>query len=886
MAMQSPPASSGDAEHPFDASKPFAGVVVCCTSIPADQRTEIANRVQEWGGIHKYDLTPDVTHLVVGDYDTPKYRHVARERPDIKAMAAGWIDAVRALWTTDQEINFAELEAEHQLKTFESSGGFPSSTNPQERERGRLLVCLTGFEEHDRHYIEETVKANGGSYVGDLSRRVTHLIVCKPEGKKYQAAKNWNIITVSIEWLNDSVTRGMILDEARYDPLLPKEQIGRGAIIKKEMKRAPTVKRPREGANPEPDNGRRKLRKSASMRLSSQSLDLWNDILGSKQPSVDASKSMIERSMSESNAAALVSKPAPMTNAAPQSFPLPQPSAEPTQPAEGIFASCRFYIHGFSTIRHAVARDALTSHGGQVSKTLEDVASGEHTEPTDQRFLVVPQTSQPDTHPRLPEGVHIVTEFYIERCIYGKQLLHPNEHVLGRPFPRFPIDGFQELTICTAGLRDEQLYQVVRSITQLGATYSEKLNKTCSVLVCPSVADVRPEKIDCALAHKVPIVHADWLWQCISTGFRVPWDGFTFPELQHRLSIDIDPDLQKGRQKLQRSRSEPARRREAKADFRAPAMGSKVDTSAFAKDQMPVPAHRHPSPEGPKADVARTHGQEDSSLGVSNYDTALTHQNQSVDGGPLSELHHNALNQSPPSKSHPPRKSLRRYPTEGTIGDSEGGDDSDAATVRGGSVAPEKGEPSASQAEKVRKRVADEESRKALASRLTSLMDKPTMPAPVDSPNPYPAPAVKPQRRKREIFGRAISNVSAASSASVESTGPSNLGSKPMHMDRVKSAPGSLGLLDMMGNNAQNAEEGEGDDANPPPATQIGYDDPKARQHRRAVMDRIEGNGGATARGTSTAQSQSQERITMESLRTETAEGIQGTAASRRPRRR
>ena len=53
--------------------------------------------------------------------------------------------------------------------------------------------------------IEEKVKANGGEYVGDLSKKVTHLITYKPEGKKYKAAINWGIRAVSIEWLHDSV---------------------------------------------------------------------------------------------------------------------------------------------------------------------------------------------------------------------------------------------------------------------------------------------------------------------------------------------------------------------------------------------------------------------------------------------------------------------------------------------------------------------------------------------------------------------------------------------------------------------------------------------------------------------------------------------------------
>ena len=72
------------------------------------------------GAIHRYDLTLDVTHLIVGDYDTPKYRYVAKERPDVRPMTIGWIEAVRELWIEDKEIDTEALERQHLLPTFHS----------------------------------------------------------------------------------------------------------------------------------------------------------------------------------------------------------------------------------------------------------------------------------------------------------------------------------------------------------------------------------------------------------------------------------------------------------------------------------------------------------------------------------------------------------------------------------------------------------------------------------------------------------------------------------------------------------------------------------------------------------------------------------------------
>lgn len=82
------------------------------------------------GAQHKYDLTSEVTHLIVGEYDTPKYRYVAKERPDVKILTVGWIEAIRHLWISDKHIDLGALEAEHTLPTL-----------------ANLIVCMTGFED-------------------------------------------------------------------------------------------------------------------------------------------------------------------------------------------------------------------------------------------------------------------------------------------------------------------------------------------------------------------------------------------------------------------------------------------------------------------------------------------------------------------------------------------------------------------------------------------------------------------------------------------------------------------------------------------------------------------------------------------------------------------
>lgn len=78
----------------------------------------VASYAKEMGAVHRYDLTLDVTHLIVGDYNTPKYRYVARERQDVRPMTIQWVEAVRELWINDQDIDFEALEREHTLPTL------------------------------------------------------------------------------------------------------------------------------------------------------------------------------------------------------------------------------------------------------------------------------------------------------------------------------------------------------------------------------------------------------------------------------------------------------------------------------------------------------------------------------------------------------------------------------------------------------------------------------------------------------------------------------------------------------------------------------------------------------------------------------------------------
>lgn len=766
---------STDHEYSVDPTQPLHGITVCCTSISTEQRTEIDQRVAELGGVHKYDLTPDVTHLIVGNYDTPKYRHVARERPDIKAMDAGWIDAIVTLWKSDDDINLQELEDKYKLRALDKCGREVEGQATPEQDS--LLVCLTGFGDQ-RDQIAERITANGARYTGDLTRKCTHLIVSAPEGKKFSAARLWSVRTVTLAWLDQSIERGMILDEAKFDPMLPPDEQGKDAWIKHPRRRS-LGKRSRSSGSTTTEVRVRKLRKTASMKLSSQRNNLWDNILGRSDSK--------EYSFSEprAEAGAIVAE-------------------KPTQP-DGVFANCLFFIHGFRPQQTDILEQTVKSLDGTIVSSLGEAIALQTAEPC-WRFMIVPQNSEPSTHPQSQDtNLHIVTEFYVERCLQNKQFFHPDDHVLGRPFPLFPIPGFNSLGICSSSFTGLELNQVARSIKQLGATFEEKFHRDTSLLVCRSIESMRKDKLRYAVEWGVPIVSADWLWECISTGFKVPPEDYIFPQLRTRYAnMGVEKTQAKTGQESEPPKPQP------KPSASRPPGGSGMDPTAFDRD----------TPEKPQTKMRSARHEE--STTSADFVSAVSHPELTRrQGTPLSELSSASVNKSPsPVKTFSTQ--LPRHKSD-PAANAENEKPSDRAPSAPPITKHDKTSDSGKKREDGNKahRAAKFAEQLRFASDVATLLDpvkgQPNVGRDIDMPAAGTAPSHRP--RKRQILGRAISNVSNASSGSLP-------------------APESLRSASGVGAEAE--EDGFGEEQQPP-ATQLEYGDRDAQKRKAQLMSRMMG---------------------------------------------
>lgn len=480
------------------------------------------------GASHKLDLTGDVTHLLVGDIDTPKYKYVAKERPDVYVLHPDWVEAVRVAWMEGGDnVDVRALEREYRYPTFAG-----------------LKICMTGITDStERMHIEETVKQNGAEYHGDLTRDITHLVVAKPEGAKYKAAKEWGgIKPVSVKWFHDCLKRGMVLEASYYDPTVPTKEQGIGAFREEPKPRTSLGKRPREeegSAAKANDGGKRKLRRTASRKLESHSQDVWQNISTVRDSILPQPENDQWNGANEESQATLGREEAARESAqpgVPVDEGVPKGSAKP----EGLFAGWHVFIDGFEKNRAKRLRQFLEPSGATVVSHLEDL-TGTHSDPHFEHACLLVPHAKPVGAVELsnvPAEIVIATEWWVERCIHNKTVSDPQHDMLSQPLWDLPLTDLDGLVISTTGFTGVDFRQTGEAIKMSGATYQDNILPTISVLISGS-STVRKEKAFYATKHDIPVVSAEWLWACFRKKRKVPSDQYKLqlPAFDPRESI-------------------------------------------------------------------------------------------------------------------------------------------------------------------------------------------------------------------------------------------------------------------------------------------------------------------------------------------------------------
>ncbi|EKD19910.1 BRCT domain-containing protein [Drepanopeziza brunnea f. sp. 'multigermtubi' MB_m1] len=837
--------ASADIQAQAQAQAPLAGCVICCTSVPDEKRTQLAEYAKQMGASHTYDLTPEVTHLIVGDHDTEKYKYVAKNRMDVQPMTVAWVETMRELWINDQDIDMVSLEQEHRRPILQD-----------------LKFSMTGCDDpEERMQIAEMVRANGAIYEGDLTKSITHLISFRTEGAKYKAAKTWELQIVSIEWLRDSLERGMVLDEKLYDPALPQDERGLGAWNRTVPQRTSLGKRAREYSTAT-DGGKRKLRRTASTKLSTQNQEIWGDIVGAAAESsskvAQVNRSGVWETNDDDTQNAYPPEPTAATEDDGRSRPT-QSTVVNEARIDGIFSGCRFFLLGFPQEREDVLRQHLIPHDADVVDSVPALLSCSPSNHPKRLFRMVPHTKLRSDIPALPESqvpVDTVTYWWLERCLHQKRFIEPGDHVPDRPFPKLKIEGFEGVSVSSSAFTGIDLKQFERAVRMIGAEYKEDFTADTTMLVTKTLAGVRKDKYEYAQQWNVPIVRVEWIWDCIKAGEKISSSGYRCrsPKRTGSLPATREGSMSKppsghGRTSSDASRA-PARANShpSRASMRPP-RHSRLDESAFASNG--------PGEEPSRPSIKPRKG---SRLDNTAFDTgvgtpAADHSRRSIPSRPSAPDNTASIPDEPaedppdPSEPEPEEPSARdepplptepiskeEYETQGfpslpaasavesqdlahkTQPLSEISNNSPSRSSRTTPAAPAPPDQTAPRQQ--------EEMSNAISNLLAKAKTAPTQ----DAPEP---------RKRGRILGRVTSNMSAGSNlsraTSVDSTATHGHPVEyPPHNSNDQTANEKIQML-LNGDKAPAGVERQ------PPATQLQYEDPESTEAREMVMAKMRG---------------------------------------------
>lgn len=380
------------------------------------------------------------------------------------------------------------------------------------------------------------INDNGGEYRANLTKDVTHLIAKQPAGQKYKYAMTWEIKTVAVEWLEQSLERGMILEEGLFNLLLPEQERGRDAWIRKTTSSVSLGKRDRDD-DLAPQNAR-KLRRTASARLECHNDGLWTDIVAREAKTEGVEHNAWDDESAERKFERETTTPKASNAEGPGAPEIPEKNSSLQRSQsmttvesllgkqlqkQAIFTGKAFLLWGFDERKTSILEGHLRSHGANIVSDCSQLESFPNSS-----YLLVPHTTSRSDAPVMSNINHkpgMVTDLWVERCLYLKYLEDPFAKVTSTPFYRFPIAGFESMRVCSTAFQGIDLLHVSKAVKLMGANYDEFFTREASVLVCNTV-NLSQEKLRHAQLWDVPAVSAAWLWDSVKSGERLPFEKY------------------------------------------------------------------------------------------------------------------------------------------------------------------------------------------------------------------------------------------------------------------------------------------------------------------------------------------------------------------------
>ncbi|KAG1369945.1 putative NAD kinase 2, chloroplastic [Cocos nucifera] len=178
-------------------SNVFRGRTFCFSTLfPQDRRAQIIEWIKQGGGVIVDNQHKMKVHFIIE-------RHgVLQIPPDVSESTVVSTHWEGCLQDVGGHIIYSPLRCHIPLPGFES-----------------LRFCISQYEAKDRLLLRNLCFTLGAKFTEKLTKKVTHLLCKFTSGPKYEAARNWGIQSVTVDWITECIKQDMMV---ALDPFLPK----------------------------------------------------------------------------------------------------------------------------------------------------------------------------------------------------------------------------------------------------------------------------------------------------------------------------------------------------------------------------------------------------------------------------------------------------------------------------------------------------------------------------------------------------------------------------------------------------------------------------------------------------------------------------------------
>ncbi len=180
-------------------------------------------------------------------------------------------------------------------------------------------------------------------------------------------------------------------------------------------------------------------------------------------------------------------------------------------------------------------RGTLTSLGSTIISDEETQAAVE----ADRLLFILPHDvakTNPLPDDVIPDDFQVVSELWLEKCMIAKSFIAPRSYPLGQVIrqPRTSLKGF---TVNVSGFDGLENVHIIKIVKLLGGTYSKAFTSAVSVLVCRATF-ANKDKLNLAHHFRIPVVSEEWLLSTMKGQSRADIKDYLLQAWQDPLSRD------------------------------------------------------------------------------------------------------------------------------------------------------------------------------------------------------------------------------------------------------------------------------------------------------------------------------------------------------------